>query len=214
MKEFLLTLNPSLIVFVGAVLCAIGAYLSTLQDGKFQNELKKHQEEVIKLSSQVIAEQERVIELSESALFSTTGGNSFCHVRHSGPQGQLVVINDQKYPVYDVSARIVDLDKVDTFASTDPQRLDPLIGINVNIGNLTPGFARPIMTWRETKANQLRLNIFFVARNGGYIELYRRIKVGDGYATAMQITMNGKVVKEDVSPDFPVNSNGEVDWSG
>jgi hypothetical protein len=115
------------------------------------------------------------------------------------------------YPIYGVEARIVDLDRV-AKAPTQEGKLKERLGYNIHIGNLTSGWSRGITSWQETVPGQLRLNIFFVARNGRYIQLYRRQRIKDGWAIATRVEHNGKYVLEEVSDSFPRNKNGEIDW--
>jgi hypothetical protein len=120
-------------------------------------------------------------------------------------------IHNGTYPIYDVEARTVDLDRF--AASRNPQEeIEALIGKTVRVGNLTCGFSREIVAWNETIAGQLRLNIFFVARNGSYIQNYRRIRVNDGWAIAIRVALNGKYVFEEISDGYPRNESGEVEW--
>ncbi|MFC2138861.1 hypothetical protein ACFLTE_11855 [Bacteroidota bacterium] len=147
-------------------------------------------------------------------LYSITGGDSFCYIQFQNIKsgnGKLLVIHNGNYPIYDVEARIVDLDKYNQAASQN-EKIKELLGLNYQIGNLIPGFARDLVQWKETIPGQLRLNIFFIARNGSYTQCYRRQLVDGEIAFANKVEYNGKIVLEEISKNFPKNEKGEIDW--
>ncbi len=191
-------LGPAGLIFIGVIITAIGAYWAAIKQSEFEHELR--------------VRNDKIAELSQNAQNSVTGGDSFCYMRFRdvGPSiGQLFVIHNGKYPIYDVEARIVDLDMY-TKEKNHEEKLKALMGINIHVGNLGPGFARDITTWKETIPGQLRLNIFFVARNGSYTQKFRRVRVKDGWATAILVDHNGKYVHEDVSTNYPRNNACKV----
>lgn len=195
-----LLLGPPGVILLGVLISGIGAFWAAFQQADVERELRFRSD--------------KIAELSQNALNSVTGGDSFCYFQFMDLQpgsGQLMAVHKGNYPIYDVDARIVDLDKAKT-AKTNLERNNELMGKNVHIGNLTPGFARGVVQWTETIPSQLRLNIFFVARNGGYTQLYRRIRVQGSWATAIRVEHNGMNVLEEVSDSYPRDSNGAVNW--
>lgn len=196
-----LLLGPPGLIFFGVLISGIGAFWATFQQAGFERELR--------VRSDMIAE------LSQNALYSVTGGDSFCYFQIMDLQpgiGQLVAVHEGNHPIYDVDARVVDLDKR-KLAKTEIEKMNELIGNNIHIGNLTPGFARSVGSWIETNQDQLRLNIFFVARNGSYTQEYRRVRVKNGWAIATRVEYNKKYVIEEVSDSYPRDSNGTVNWN-
>lgn len=198
MKEALF--GPPGLILLGAVISAVGALWAASQQASFERELRARSDEVVKLT--------------QTALYSVTGGNSFCyfHFMDRAPGlGELIVVPPKEYPLYDVAARVVDLDRVNA-AKSHEDRMNALAGINVPVGNLTPGFSRSVIAWKLLDPNQLRLNVFYVARNGGSTQLYRRVRVKDGWALAIKVELNGKVVLEEVSASYPREPDGQVKW--
>lgn len=180
--------GPAGLILLGAVISGVGAFWAAFQQVGFERELR--------------VRSDKIAELSQDAVHSVTGGESFCYFEFMDSEpgkGELLAIHKGSHPIYDVEARVADLDR----------RTDRI----VNVGNLPPGLAQTgIAPWHEAIPGQLRLNIFFTARNGAYTQLYRRVRVKDGWATAIRVDRKGKIVLEEVSADFPRNEKGEVDW--
>lgn len=198
LKELLL--GPPGLILLGVLISGIGAFWFAFQQAGVERELRLRSD--------------KIAELSQNALHSVTGGDSFCYLQFMDLQpenGQLMVVHKGKHPIYGVEARIVDLDGV-AKAATQEGKMKELMGQNIHIGNLAPKFARYVVPWKETVPGQLRLNIFFAARNGSYTQLYRRLRVHDGWAIATRVEHNGKDVLEEVSDSFPRNQKGEIDW--
>jgi hypothetical protein len=200
--EKLAPFYPAMVVFVGAMIVAGGAFWASLRQSNFNIELRNKNNEIAALQK-------------ENA-DTITGGDSFAEVgfhvldqsgnmpNASAMPDQLVlnplVIHHGKYPLYDVQARI------HKFGSMG-------LDTNVNVGNLTPGFAmNNAVRIPQQGKNNLSYNIFFVARNGGWTQFLRMLWVGDGWATASKIVRGDKVLLREVSANFPRNEKGEIDW--
>jgi hypothetical protein len=193
-------LGPAGLIFLGVLISAVGAFWAAVQQNSFERELR--------------VRSDKIAELSQNALHSVTGGDSFCYIHFmdiAPGVGKIIVVHNGSYPIYDVEARIVDLDKFAT-AQTSEEEIGALAGENIHVGNLTRGFSRAITAWKETIPGQLRLNVFFVARNGSYTQNYRRVRVEDGCAIAIRVNHNGEYVLEEVSEKYPRNESGEVEW--
>ena len=92
--------QPSALIFLGVILSAIGAFLASLQSGKFEHDLRVKSDEIAKLNKEIVNQ--------------TIGGDSFCYLSVGSIDNQenigiLVVVHQGKHPLYDVNARIVDL---------------------------------------------------------------------------------------------------------
>jgi hypothetical protein len=193
-------LGPAGLTFLGVVISAIGVAWTAIKQSEFEHELR--------------VRSDKIAELSQDALYSVTGGTSFCYIQFQDIMpgaGQVIVVHHGTHPIYDVEARIVDLDRYAT-ARTPEEQIEALSGKTVRVGNLTRGFSRGITPWAETIQGQLRLNVFFVARNGSYMQQYRRVRVDDGWAIAIRVELNGKQVLEEISEKFPRNEAGDIEW--
>ena len=191
---------PPVVTLIGASISAIGVLWSAFQQVGVKRELRRRND--------------KITELSQNTLNSVIGGDSFCYLELFGRptvNSELVAVHSGNHPIYDVEARIVDLDKV-AQAAEHEEKMKELMGRNFHIGKLAPGSARNVVLWNETVPGQLRLNIFFAARNGTYTQLYRRLRVHDGWATDNRVEHNGKNVLEKISDNFPRDQKGEIDW--
>jgi hypothetical protein len=116
---------PAIVIAIGAIVVAFGGFWAAYRQTNFNAELRQKNEEIARL----------------------TGGDGFCWVAFQvvDSQGQLVngnnmpddlvlipnFIHQGPYPLYDVSASIVDIDEIakDVMRATTP----------ANIGNVAPG---------------------------------------------------------------------------
>jgi hypothetical protein len=190
-----------LISFVGAVLAAAGAVLASQQNAELNRELAR---------------------LAMENLGSVTGGDSFAYVdllSPSDPAGPAILVTQRgKYPVYDMSVRIVDLDKFDTLRKSQQITVEALAADEiVTSRNIAPGTGfvvdrrlPPLQTERP------RFNIFISARNGSWTQLLRFHKVdGKLWKRATRVVRNdptGRLLYEYIDDGFPRNNAGQVDW--
>jgi hypothetical protein len=57
-------------------------------------------------------------------------------------------------------------------------------------------------------------NVFFVARNGSWTQQLRMKWMGNGWSVATRISglSEGKELYRNVTPDYPLGPNREVEW--
>ena len=215
--------DSKVLIIIGALLSAIGGLYSNEQhenDAKqltsFQYTIQEKDEELLKNSIALAKKSDELARKSAAIQNSVTGGTSFCYLAfwndaHSLEQGSLGAIHVGKDTIYGVQARIVDIDR---FRLASPEELEHGFGTTINVGDLTLGHAIPnLIHWKETVPGKLRLNVFFVARNGDYTELYRRVRVGTrDVALAIRVYFNGSIVYEKVSKNYPRDNAGKVVW--
>jgi hypothetical protein len=111
------------------------------------------------------------------------------------------------YPLYDVSARVVDIDMIRTGFNI-ASRVVP-------VGNMTPGFSVPPGGRIVHYGKDFNFNVFYVGRNGAWLQRLRMRWVSDGWATASIVNQGmggGKELYREVSPNYPVNDKREVEW--
>jgi len=199
---------PTILVFVGAVLVALGGLWASWRQSNFNAKLNQKNEEIIRLQHENVQ--------------AVTGGDSYCFMEFmsaSSPGRDIafpVFLHRGRFPIYDVSARIVDLSEYRKLkdAGNDAAALKALQGTTFPLPNMTPGFAIDGgARLLHSEDSDYEYNIFFVARNGWWNESYRRRRTPQGWATAIRIQGLGKQeLFLQVTPDFPRNENGEVEW--
>lgn len=202
MKQVIL--GPSGLILLGAILSAIGALWASQQQAKFEHDLKVKSEEIAKLNREIVN--------------SVIGGDSFCYlsIGSINPQnniGILVAVSQGEHPIYDVRARIVDLQKFEKIKDNLTLQTINQSETHINIGNMIKGMSWMVREFPLGNTTlQKNFNIFFIARNGFYIQLLRLRKVNDKWISATKVEKNGEVIFEKIHDNFPRSEKGEIDW--
>lgn len=118
------------------------------------------------------------------------------------------------YPIYDVRARIVDINKsrtMKTFSFASMSVTDS----HLQIGLLTPNSGTMNGPWGPIDPNEQAYNVFFSARNGRTVQELRLKKVSGQWRQATRIMWHGKAeaVYQRVDEDFPRDASGNVEWN-
>jgi len=202
--------GPGILIFVGALISAVGAIWAMKQQASFERQLRLKSDEIATLSQQIA--------------HSVTGGESYCYLAFSLPDSNstnslMTVVHQGKFPLYDVSIRLVDLAAFDTNMKGKTQiSIDDFQKTNqiFSIGNLPSGQAMTIGKWQLPQSGKARYNIFISARNGFITELVRIELVSGKWVAAYKVEAgSGRkhgVLYEKIHPDFPRNEKGEVLW--
>lgn len=196
---------PIILVFVGALISASGgAWLAVSQ---------------IK-SSEII--ESKTDEISRSI----TGGDAFPYFLPSFPRGstqilEMMVLNESKYPLYEITARIVDINKMKTvfqqikengatLKESDLSKFEDYI----SIGNIGPKKAmmKAMTVSLPEQCNEYFINIFFNARNGSCTQMLRFKKIEGKWVVANKVERDSEVVFERISDKYPRNADGNVEW--
>jgi hypothetical protein len=195
---------PAFMVLAGAVLVAVGGFWATWRQSNFNTEIREKNAEITRLQLE--------------GANAITGGDSFCEMGLQMPDTKsaaLVVpvfVHHGKYPLYDVSARIVDLDE---FESRKRQGLPIDPGLTLRPGNMTPSHAVTMgITLQHPSGRDFNYNIFFVARNGAWTQQFRMHWIGDGWTTATNIVGpdGRRELFSNITENFPRAPGGEIDW--
>jgi hypothetical protein len=200
---------PAILVFLGAVLVALGGFWSSWRQSTFNTTLTQKNDEISRLQME-----------SANAI---TGGNSFAYMLVQVPDPKAantaipLFIHQGKYPLYDVQARIVDLDEHNRLRDQKDfiAASKALLGTTLTVGNLTPGFASSSSVGLPHPSGQdFSYNVFFIARNGAWIQSLRMRWVGNGWAMANKVVggPENKELYREVSANYPPDEKGEVDW--
>lgn len=142
-----------------------------------------------------------------------TGSESYAYLSYVPRQGFLSFVHKGDYPLYGVTARIVDLDQIQ----------QNLLGVVVSVGDMIKGHAamHPIPNGLPLQGDHFNANVFFNARNGDWIETFRAHQTKDGWARAMRVEGRFTILKkakpmcETVDRQFQLDSEGKVekDWT-
>jgi hypothetical protein len=219
---------PAILTLVGAVLVAAGLLLGQPQDApKIFQWVRLAGAIMAAIGSfwaahrQVVSaaenrrRDERLLDLTDQVLGQTTGGSSFCYARPQfgiPPSREFgwVVIHEGKFPLYDLSVRIVSLDQ-----SAGPGRL---IGNTHRIGTMVPGTCNSLPGDICTENLSAGFNLFFFARNGAWTQEIRW-KLFPKVALATAIRVQGGVPGRtnpmllEISPEFPEPLSNQENWN-
>jgi hypothetical protein len=196
---------PALIVLAGAFGVAIGTFWASWRQWNFNTVISEKNEEIIRLQRENVG--------------VTTGGDSFCYMLlqvHDPATGLVVTpifIHQGRFPLYDVAARVVDIDEMRKSIGANQAAL---LGTTLRVGNLTPGFSVSITILQHPAGQNFNYNVFYVARNGAWLQMLRMRWLGNGWAIATRVLEgNGgpKVLYEEISADYPRGADGQVEWN-
>lgn len=142
-----------------------------------------------------------------------TGAESYAYLTYVPTQGFLSFVHRGDYPLYGVTARIVDLDQVQS----------NLLGVVVPVGDMIKGHAAmlQIPNGLPLQGDHFNANIFFNSRNGDWVEKFRARQTKDGWARAMRVEGRFTTLKkekpmcETIDRQFQLDLKGKVekDWT-
>jgi hypothetical protein len=166
----------------------------------------------------------QIITLQQDNLSAVTGGDSFAEMAIQTPDtvnGSIAMpmfVHHGRFPLYDVEARIVDIDELERLRNSPDQTqfMTALNGILINVGSLTAGTARGTPTiLKHPSGRDFNYNIFYFARNGSWIQELRMKWNDKGWSIANHIfgLSEGKELFSRVAEDYPRDSSGAVVWN-
>jgi hypothetical protein len=148
-----------------------------------------------------------------------SGGNSFPYFQissldNNSNTGILVAIHEGEYPLYDVHARIVDLQKFDQVKDNFSLTSIGYCDTHVSVGNMIPSHVSMIQQqWKIENEPTQSYNIFFTARNGSFNQQIRLNKINGIWVSATKvITWDNEVLLEKIENNYPRDVNGNVRW--
>ncbi len=183
--------GPSMVVFVGALISAAGAYWGSRQRAHSDKDL--------------------------AALIS--GGDSFCYMyiarNEPSPDGPLYGFTPVgEFPLYDVGVRIVDRDKVIEHPTTFEQFVKG--DTNLSLPTMAPGQNVLNGRWKMPDRKEVRYNIFFSARNGYFTQVLRLRRVEGIWESATRVRRgpynDGPIIYEHVWPRYLRDPTEEIEW--
>jgi hypothetical protein len=202
--------GPSGLIFIGVILSAIGVILSGIgvfwaskQTANFEHELRIKSDEISELNKEIMK--------------SVIGGDSFCYLTmmsldNQNNVGILTVVHQGEHPVYDVNARIVDLQKMEKIKDNLSFQNIMQADTNLHIGNMIKGTASTFAPFQLGSSMERGFNIFFSARNGLFTQLLRMKKINNKWTSATKVERDGKIIFEKIDKEFPRNKEGLIIW--
>ncbi|WP_394128701.1 hypothetical protein [Vibrio hepatarius] len=180
------------------------------------NQLIQASQKLNEKNDQLIEKSEVIENLNEEIIAFSTGGDSFPIVEFTSLDpikngGQLMITNgSNRYPIFDLSVRIVDL------ASKKPRTIEnPLADDHIlNIGTISASTS--YMQGYVTLGGNVEksFTVQSNSRHGHFIQSVRLRKVAGQWKSATKVSrMTGNSpLYTKVDEGFPLNSDGEVSW--
>lgn len=203
MKFLQLLCSPSGVILLGVFLAAIGAFWASQQQAGFERHLRIKSDEIATLNREIAN--------------LVTGGNSFCYITFASPdpstnRGILTIVQQGDHPLYDVNARIVDLQESLQIKNSTLETILKTQTI-LPIGNMAQGAAAIFGPFDLGDSQNRDFNIFFSSRSGFFTQLLRMRKISNKWIMATKVERNnGEVLFEKVDDDFPRTEQGQVQW--
>lgn len=197
--------GPSGLILIAAILGAIGAFWAGVQRAQSSRDLKKKNDEITELNRKIAN--------------LVTGGDSFSYfqiadLEPGSSAGYLMAVHQGEYPIYEVKARIVDLQKMEQKKGANFTIQSVLADdIHIPIGNMPAGAASMLGPFNLGTGEKRDFNIFFSARTGFHTQLLRMRRI-DGIwrqATCVRVKdgTTEKIAFEKIDPEFPADA---IDW--
>ncbi len=230
---------PSLLVFIGAIISALGAFWTALKQTQTKRALRISLA-VIFFGALISAtgamwssmrQSQYEYELrskSDEMLATVTGGDSFCYLYLGFPVAvktrdvvSAILLAQGKYPLYDISIRIVNIEMLRLITKTYhsiPFEVRSKYETIYKAGNL--GSEQTILEFLSWKLPNDRehqgYNVFITTRNGSILQMIRFRYVDGRWRLATKIIRgrgkNEVVLLEEVDPKFPRDERGQIQW--
>jgi hypothetical protein len=218
-------------IFVGAILMAIGAFWATLKANRdriqsgiertaFEKELRIKSEQLQAKSEEIAQLSKEITKQNVFIRESFTGGDSFCYLFFAnGPDDTIVpsIRHKGKYPLYDITFRLINLDSWHEGKKEDNEEKANASIRRYNFGNLGPGAWLSLYEDRFGIPDKalVRMKADINARNGIFIEMIHARKVNKHWQFAIRVFRfhDSKVLFEEIPEAFPRDENGNYDWN-
>jgi hypothetical protein len=192
---------------------------------QIQQELVKKSDEVAQLNREIAQAQrdlrfksDEIAELNRTIAASVTGGDSFCYIdmsSYGANEALLMLVHQGRFPLYDISIRIVDLQKFDLIKNIPTLEALSSAQVTLRAGNLAPNQSSLLTKLPLPNTDLQAFNIFISARNGFVDQLLRARRLHGRWIFASKVMRgykNDEVLLEKIDEGFPRNKQGQVDW--
>lgn len=187
MKQIIqLLCGPPGLIALGAFIAAIGALWASQKEAQFERDLRAKSEEIADLNREIAN--------------LVTGGDSFCYVsianlNPSTNRGILVVVHKGDYPIFDLSIRMLDLQKFGELEEYTLASMNQAATI-LPIGTLPKENVVTVGEFDLGSSPERDFNIFFTTRNSHFTQSLRLRKIDDKWLKATKVERDGKVIHE------------------
>lgn len=183
------------------------------------------------LQERLLSQGKTIEDLARDQVKTLIGAGSFCYVdfeRDSLDRGTPVLFVDHqgKYPLYNVEARIVDIESTKAYFSQRKSKgvpiseAGPAMGIVVHVGDMAVGSSTVLGVSTDlTSAEERNFNVFFTARNGFWLQQIKIRQIGSRRFVATRVlnahdpSKAKRTLYFSVAKEFPRNSKGEIEWA-
>jgi hypothetical protein len=213
--------------FIAGIFVIVGG----LWSGIVQN---KSDEEKSKLTKQILNLTEKNARLNQDINNIATGGNSYCYITFGPWETDIKTLHgninhEGTFPLYDLTITLYDMIKYRELETKIDSKSGYYVGDmnkimkTINIGNINPGLNIANM-WhlrlphllKVDNYKEYKVNVFYGARNGSWVQLVRLKKVrlgeSDYWAQAINVRRDKEVLFENIDANYPRNINGKVEW--
>lgn len=202
-----------------------------------QGQLRQKSEEISALNKEIANTQidlrrrsDEIAELNKTISATVTGGDSYCYFLVGHPSNKtnsvdLMLMTEGKYPLYDVSIKIDDVEKLLNIVMTQTENgnrpFQSMTEANtfmlqasrvIKVGNIGPSQAMELGSLQLPDTDKQSFNISILARNGYVFQIVRFRRVKGEWKRAIQVHHNGKNVHETIDAEFPRNADGKIQW--
>ena len=185
------------VIFAAGVLAAVSALVSQQREVRSALRFEREMREQV-----------------EVTLAAVTGGDSYCWINFLRPftdgTTRLTLTHHGEYPLYDVTARIVDLEASDeVLQGRSHLRYEELslFQTTMDIGNVSPATDMLVLDeWPIGDGDSRAFNIFFVARNGAWFESIRLVRESGEWLKAIRVYRDDELLQEFIDKDYPLDA--------
>ena len=188
----------------------LAQYFRVRKQAKVDNDLQSIHENI----SSVVRELQGA---TKDLIGYQTGGESFCYLINScvskdSNLGRETVIHQGAHPLFDVTARIMDINEFNTDVKANRVTLNTFTKNSRAYNSLIPGHVHMGNKWNLGDVDQRKFNIFWMARNGSFTQNLYYKKVGGQWHYATKVIRGEKELYSTTSEGYPRNSQGQIDW--
>jgi len=223
-----LTILGLAMIFLGSLFTYLGQQKIT---DRTNQQLSSKTEKIERLSEENIELNKEINKLNKKIAADLTGGDSYCYFlpsrlgKHSNIV-DLMLMNDGEYPLYDISVKIDDVEKMTDIVKEEFEAgnlpYDSMTLSNamlarasevIQIGNMGPHQAIQLKGIQiPPNVDKKSYNISITARNGSLMQILRYRRINNQWKMAVKVTRGNDVIKEHTDKDFPLNKDGKIDW--